>query len=75
VRLSEFAHTLDVVMEAVPVEHRLTLLQFLVAGYDEATGARKHRAEYQHVAILCEDCPSLATKACETCAVVTKGDK
>lgn len=68
-RLHEYAHAADVIIAAVPAEHRQTLLAYLVAGYDSETGESKHRPAYQHVAIRCEDCRDLATKKCEDCSI------
>jgi hypothetical protein len=71
-RLAQYGHMISVILHDIPPEYRLSLIEWIVAGYDEATGEEKHRSEASHRSILCEDCCSAHTAACETCPVMSK---
>jgi hypothetical protein len=69
-RLHDYAHQADVILAAVPLEHRPTLLAWIAARYHPETGEQRHVSPSVDVSIRCEDCPELGTGTCDECGVL-----
>lgn len=68
-RLHEFAHTIDVVIDKIPQIHRPAILAWIVERWNPETGEMRKVNRSVERSIWCDDCPDEGTGKCDDCNV------